>query len=87
MANDELDVKSVFEQFKQGIKEQVRSDDVATHFDLGIAYQEIGMFADAAAEFELVLRVDPSHADARARVVAVQAKMGNPKPGTPAGEA
>jgi predicted TPR repeat methyltransferase len=85
--DDQLDVKAVFEAFKRGIKEQVRDDDVATHFDLGVAYQDMGMFADAAAEFALVLRVDPSYADASARFVAVQAMMANPKPGTPPGEA
>lgn len=90
MANDEddpIDVKAVFEKFKQGVKAQVSDDNVAVHFDLGIAYQEMGLFADAAAEFELVLRTDRNHAGAAARLIEVHARMGNPRGGTPPGEA
>jgi tetratricopeptide (TPR) repeat protein len=49
--SDVLDVDAVFEQFKRGVEEQVAPDDTATHFDLGIAYKEMGLLDDAIAEF------------------------------------
>jgi tetratricopeptide (TPR) repeat protein len=46
-------VKDVFEQFKQGVAEQVDVGDADTHYDLGVAYKEMGLIEDAVAEFEL----------------------------------
>ena len=51
--SDVLDVEQVFAQFKKGVAEQVAPDDTNTHFDLGIAYKEMGRLQDAIAEFEL----------------------------------
>lgn len=52
-ASDMLDVESVFAQFKKGIEEQIDAGDSDTHFDLGIAYKEMGLIDDAVREFEL----------------------------------
>jgi tetratricopeptide (TPR) repeat protein len=54
----QIDVDEVFAKFKQGVKAQVSDNDSATHYDLGVAYKEMGLFADAAREFELASR-DP----------------------------
>jgi tetratricopeptide (TPR) repeat protein len=54
-------VEAIFEQFKAGIAEQVAESDSATHYDLGMAYKEMGLVADALSEFELASR-DPSRA-------------------------
>ncbi|MEM7604944.1 MAG: tetratricopeptide repeat protein [Myxococcota bacterium] len=53
---DVLDVERVFEQFKRGVQEQVSVDDSDTHFDLGIAYKEMGLVDDAIGEFELAMK-------------------------------
>jgi tetratricopeptide (TPR) repeat protein len=53
--SDVLDVEEVFAQFKKGVEQQVAVDDTDTHFDLGIAYKEMGLTADAIHEFELCL--------------------------------
>jgi tetratricopeptide (TPR) repeat protein len=53
-----IDVETVFEQFKAGVAEQVSDDDSDTHFDLGIAYKEMGLFADARREFQVAM-ADP----------------------------
>lgn len=50
---EELDVESVFSQFKQGVQEQLGSEDTETRFDLGIAYKEMGLLTDAIDEFRL----------------------------------
>ncbi len=56
--SDVLDVEQVFEQFKKGVGEQVAVEDSETHFDLGIAYKEMGLVDDAINEFRLCLN-DP----------------------------
>ena len=50
-----IDVETVFEQFKKGVAEQVSEDDSDTHFDLGIAYKEMGLLADARREFQVAM--------------------------------
>lgn len=54
----QVDVESMFEQFKAGVTAQISESDAATHYDLGVAYKEMGLFTDAIAEFELASR-DP----------------------------
>jgi tetratricopeptide (TPR) repeat protein len=54
----QIDVDEVFAKFKQGVKAQVSDSDSATHYDLGVAYKEMGLLADAAREFEIASR-DP----------------------------
>lgn len=51
--SDVLDVESVFAQFKKGVQKQVSAEDTETHFDLGIAYKEMGLLDDAISEFRL----------------------------------
>ncbi len=58
---EEVDVDQVFEKFKEGVKAQVAESDAATHYDLGVAYKEMGLFSDARNEFELASR-DPARA-------------------------
>ncbi len=52
---DVLDVEDVFAQFKKGVEEQIGLEDSDTHFDLGIAYKEMGLIDDAIHEFEVAM--------------------------------
>ncbi len=52
----EADVDQVFEKFRAGVRSQVSENDSATHYDLGVAYKEMGLIDDALAEFELAAR-------------------------------
>lgn len=54
--NDDVDVDQVFAKFKEGVRAQVSDQDSATHYDLGVAYKEMGLLADAIGEFELASR-------------------------------
>lgn len=54
----DVDVDLVFEKFKEGVRAQVSEADSSTHYDLGVAYKEMGLLADACQEFELAAR-DP----------------------------
>ncbi len=57
-ADDEFQysVEDVFSQFKKGVEETVKPEDSDTHYDLGIAYKEMGLLDDAVHEFETALR-------------------------------
>lgn len=58
-STQDIDVDQVFEKFKAGVKAQVAENDSATHYDLGVAYKEMGLLPDAVGEFEVAGR-DPS---------------------------
>jgi len=54
------DVDAVFAQFKSAaFRSQVEETDSATHYDLGVAYKEMGLVSDALKEFSLAAR-DPA---------------------------
>jgi len=46
-------VDDVLSEFKKGVAKVVAKEDSATHFDLGIAYKEMGLVDDAIGEFSL----------------------------------
>ncbi|HEX9290957.1 MAG TPA: tetratricopeptide repeat protein, partial [Anaeromyxobacteraceae bacterium] len=48
-------VEDVFDQFKKGVAQTVKAEDSDTHYDLGIAYKEMGLLDDALHEFEVAL--------------------------------
>jgi tetratricopeptide (TPR) repeat protein len=54
----QISVETVFEQFKAGVAAQISESDASTHYDLGVAYREMGLHSDAINEFELASR-DP----------------------------
>ena len=43
----------VFSEFKKGVEKVVAKEDSSTHFDLGIAYKEMGLIDDAISEFTI----------------------------------
>lgn len=55
----QVDVEEVFAKFKEGVRQQVADTDAQSHYDLGVAYKEMGLVNDAVTEFELAAR-DPS---------------------------
>jgi tetratricopeptide (TPR) repeat protein len=46
---------AVFREFKRGVQRTVSQGDYETHYDLGIAYREMGLFEDAVGEFQLAV--------------------------------
>lgn len=48
----QFSVEDVFNQFKKGVEQTVQKEDSETHFDLGIAYREMGLLDAAVEEFE-----------------------------------
>jgi tetratricopeptide (TPR) repeat protein len=47
--------REVFAAFKAGVKREVSEGDYEAHFDLGIAYKEMGLLEDALGEFSAAL--------------------------------
>ncbi len=48
----------IFKAFKKGVEQQVDSQDYETHYNLGIAYKEMGLVDEAIGEFQYAAR-DP----------------------------
>ncbi len=49
----QVSVEQVFADFKKGLEKVVKPEDVDTHYDLGIAYKEMGLVDDALGEFAI----------------------------------
>ena len=58
-ASDQIDVEEVFAKFKLGVAAQVDASDSQTHYDLGIAYEQMMLLDDAINEFRVASR-DPT---------------------------
>ncbi len=52
-------LEEVFREFQKGVAEQLSEEDSDTHFNLGIAYREMGLVPEAIREFQVASR-DPS---------------------------
>ncbi|MFH1263797.1 MAG: tetratricopeptide repeat protein [Pseudomonadota bacterium] len=48
-----LSPEEVISEFKKGVSRTVAKDDYATHYNLGIAYKEMGLLDEAIHEFEV----------------------------------
>jgi tetratricopeptide (TPR) repeat protein len=46
------DVLEIFQEFKKGLEGQLEDEDSETHYNLGIAYKEMGLVDDAIKEFQ-----------------------------------
>jgi len=57
-ADYQVSFSDVFEEFKKGVAVQVEETDYETHYNLGIAYKEMGLHSDAIRELELVARAE-----------------------------
>ncbi len=49
----ESDVMDIFNEFKKGLEEKLEKEDCETHYNLGIAYKEMGLTDDAIREFQI----------------------------------
>ena len=54
--DEEADFQDMLRKFKQGIAENVEDEDHQSHYDLGVAYKEMGLLDEAIAEFQKALR-------------------------------
>ena len=74
---EQISVESVFEQFKAGVAAQISESDAATHYDLGVAYKEMGLFNDAVSEFELASRDPMRDCVCQSMIGMIHLQLGN----------
>lgn len=55
-SEEDVDFRETLEQFKQGIAANLDVDDFQAHYDLGIAFKEMGLLDEAIAQFQKALR-------------------------------
>jgi tetratricopeptide (TPR) repeat protein len=55
-AQTEQSLEDVFAAFREHVAEEVGSEDFRTHYDLGIAYKEMGLMDEAVAEFQIAVK-------------------------------
>ena len=54
--DEQADFQDMLRKFKQGIAANVDDEDHQSHYDLGVAYKEMGLLDEAIAEFQKALR-------------------------------
>jgi tetratricopeptide (TPR) repeat protein len=54
--DEEADFAEMLRKFKQGVAENVDAEDHQSHYDLGVAFKEMGLLDEAIAEFQKALR-------------------------------
>jgi tetratricopeptide (TPR) repeat protein len=58
--SEEPTLEEIVEGFKKGVAENLSAEDYDTHYNLGIAYREMGLLDEAIGEFQLAAK-DPQH--------------------------
>ncbi|HYS55882.1 MAG TPA: tetratricopeptide repeat protein, partial [Thermoanaerobaculia bacterium] len=53
ISEEEQSLEEIFKEFKKGVEQQLDSEDYDTHYNLGIAYKEMGLIDEAIGEFQL----------------------------------
>lgn len=54
--DEDADLQRILREFRAGIEQTIPHEDAETHYDLGIAFREMGLIDDAIAEFQIALR-------------------------------
>jgi tetratricopeptide (TPR) repeat protein len=54
--DEQREFHEILEQFKRGIDQNLDSDDYEAHYDLGVAFKEMGLLDEAIGEFQKALR-------------------------------
>jgi tetratricopeptide (TPR) repeat protein len=54
--DEEQDFQEMLARFRQGIDENIEETDFQSHYDLGVAFKEMGLLDEAIAEFQKALR-------------------------------
>lgn len=72
----DAELDSIFQEFQKGVRDQCGDEDYETHYDLGIAYREMGLIQEAIVEFRLAAKGDGRSIDARLMLAACQRDRG-----------
>jgi tetratricopeptide (TPR) repeat protein len=73
----QVDVEEVFAKFKEGVAKQISVDDAQAHYDLAVAYKEMGLLEDAIREFEIAARDPRRECVCQSMVGMIHVERGN----------
>jgi tetratricopeptide (TPR) repeat protein len=62
---EEQSLDDIFEEFKRGVEQQAAKEDTDTHYNLGVAYKEMGLLDDAIGEFMMTPEDEPKYIQSR----------------------
>ena len=54
--DEQADFGEMLRKFKQGVAQNIEEEDHESHYDLGVAYKEMGLLDEAISEFQKALR-------------------------------
>ncbi len=54
--DEEADLQAVIEAFRQGVEANIEEGDYESHYDLGVAFRQMGLLDEAVREFQLAAR-------------------------------
>jgi tetratricopeptide (TPR) repeat protein len=61
LEGEDVSLEQIFREFKKGVEQQLSAEDYETHYNLGIAYKEMGLLDEAIGEFQIAAK-DPARA-------------------------
>jgi tetratricopeptide (TPR) repeat protein len=62
---EEQSLDDIFEEFKKGVEQQSAKEDADTHYNLGVAYKEMGLLDEAVGELIMTTEVEPKFIQSR----------------------
>lgn len=68
--------EEIFQEFHEGIQAQLSIEDYETHYNLGIAYKEMGLFQEAIGEFKLCTPATTRFLDASYMIALCHKELG-----------
>ena len=76
-AADEQSLSEIFQEFQEGLREQLGEEDFETHYNLGIAYKEMGLMQEALGEFRLSEKSQARQMDSISMIALCHKEMGS----------
>jgi tetratricopeptide (TPR) repeat protein len=58
-ADSLIDLEEIIDEFKQGVQNSISGEDHESHYDLGMAYMEMGLYDEAISEFQIAQKGAP----------------------------
>lgn len=58
-ADEDADFRKTLARFREKVSDHIDTDDATAHYDLGMAYREMGLLDEAIGEFQQALRSSP----------------------------
>lgn len=75
----EVSIEELFREFQRGVAEQIQEQDYDTHFNLGLAYREMGLLDEAIGEFQLALKSTELFVESASMIGACYMEKGLPE--------